>query len=356
MRVDQVGKRPDVRRPFRDGQGATPAPSGGVDPLAELARLVKQDEAFGAVVRNRGRSEQRAAWVHPDEPPASGHARQEIPSSRDWDADEDSPLVGARVTEPRDGPHDAYEYDGDEIDYSDDLPEPRRWLRVSAAIVGLALVGSASAFAYWAWFDQRVSVEQAQVTAVSAAPEKLLPPKEESRSDGRSATQASVGGGDGTVSGKEKPAEDTSAAAAQAPPPVGVSYGPAPTQVAALTPAAAPPDSLAAAPIEPTPSNEAASGPTAPSATSPGAENGSKYIVQLSSQRSEAAAQATSRGLQTKYAGLFGGLQPFILRSDLRERGVYYRVQVGPFSTIGEAKQLCGSLKKSGGDCVVQKN
>jgi hypothetical protein len=78
--------------------------------------------------------------------------------------------------------------------------------------------------------------------------------------------------------------------------------------------------------------------------------------VQLSSQRSEAAAQATSRGLQTKYADLFGGLAPFIRRSDLRDKGVYYRVLIGPFAAFGEANQLCGSLKKSGGDCVVQKN
>ena len=69
-----------------------------------------------------------------------------------------------------------------------------------------------------------------------------------------------------------------------------------------------------------------------------------------------AAAQTTSRGLQTKYAELFGGLQPFIRRSDLRDRGVYYRVLIGPFAAFGEANQLCGSLKKSGGDCVVQRN
>jgi hypothetical protein len=78
--------------------------------------------------------------------------------------------------------------------------------------------------------------------------------------------------------------------------------------------------------------------------------------VQLSSQRSEGAAQATSQALQTKYANMLGDRQPFIRRSDLGDRGVYYRVQVGPFATIGEANQFCGSLKKAGADCVVQKN
>jgi cell division septation protein DedD len=121
-----------------------------------------------------------------------------------------------------------------------------------------------------------------------------------------------------------------------------------------LTPATAPTDSAAAAESQLSPSNETAPAPTPVTATEPTA--GNKYIVQLSSQRSEAAAQATSRGLQTKYADLFGGLAPFIRRSDLRDKGVYYRVLIGPFAAFGEANQLCGSLKKSGGDCVVQKN
>jgi hypothetical protein len=81
------------------------------------------------------------------------------------------------------------------------------------------------------------------------------------------------------------------------------------------------------------------------------------YIVQLSSQRSEAAAQATLRTLQTKYASNFRDRQPFVRRSDFGKRGgVYFRAQVGPFAGFSEANQFCGSLKKAGGDCVVIKN
>jgi len=80
------------------------------------------------------------------------------------------------------------------------------------------------------------------------------------------------------------------------------------------------------------------------------------YLVQLSSQRSEAAAQATSRLLQTKHPTIFADLKPFVRRSDLAERGVYYRSLVGPFTGLDSAKQFCGNLKKAGGDCVVQKN
>jgi cell division septation protein DedD len=177
----------------------------------------------------------------------------------------------------------------------------------------------------------------------------------DSRSDERLRAQSSVGAGGGTVSGEEKPA-DAQSAVPQALPSISVPSNGAPAQMAALTSGPAPPDSTAAPQNQPPSANDVAANPTTVSATEPSAGAGYKYIVQLSSQRSEAAAQATSRGLQTKYADLFGALQPFIRRSDLRDRGVYYRVLIGPFAAIGEANQLCGSLKKSGGDCVVQRN
>jgi len=353
MRLDQMTKRPgaaparsvtsDGTPRLGDGQPATPAR----DPLAELARLIAQDETFATIVPNDGRSNERLEVpLRRDERPSAVRAGADVR------------LAVADIAEgPSDEPHDYDHGDYDEPDYADELPDRRRWLRMSAAILGLALLGSASAFAYWAWFDARGSVGEVRAIAASTAPEKVTPPpqQDDSRWDERLRTQSNAGGGGGTGSGEEKPAEAQSAAP-QALPPVGLPNGPAPTEVAALTSGAPSPDSTVAAQSQPPPSNEPAPGPTALAAPEPSVAQGPQYIVQLSSQRSEAAAQATSRGLQTKYAGLFGSLQPSIRRSDLRERGVYYRVVIGPFATIGEANQLCGSLKKSGGDCVVQKN
>jgi cell division septation protein DedD len=310
MRIDQMTKGPG-------GQPATR------DPLAQLAELIAQDETFAAIVRDNGRSKQRLDYpLRGDEPTLSGRAGADIPPNQDWDGDPD-------------------QGDCDEPDDSDRLPDRRSWLRMAAAIFGLALLGSASALAYWAWFDERVSMEEARPIAASTAPEKITPTSQQEA--GR------------TVSGEEKPT-DPQPAAPPALPPISLPSGGAPAQLAALPPAAAPPDSTAAVQNQPPPANEAAPNPTAVTATEPSVGNGSKYVVQLSSQRSEAAAQATSHGLQTKYAGLFGSLQPFIRRSDLRDKGVYYRVLIGPFPAFGEANQLCGSLKKSGGDCVVQRN
>jgi cell division septation protein DedD len=78
--------------------------------------------------------------------------------------------------------------------------------------------------------------------------------------------------------------------------------------------------------------------------------------VQLSSQRSEAEAQAAFRSLQAKYPNVLGGRQAVVRRAELGERGVFFRAMVGPFASRDQASQLCGSLKAAGGDCIVQGN
>ena len=90
-------------------------------------------------------------------------------------------------------------------------------------------------------------------------------------------------------------------------------------------------------------------------APSGGASSGG-YLVQVSSQRNEADAQASYRTLQSKFPAVLGSRSPLIKRADLGDKGVYYRAMVGPFSSPDEASQFCGSLKTAGGQCVVQKN
>jgi hypothetical protein len=83
---------------------------------------------------------------------------------------------------------------------------------------------------------------------------------------------------------------------------------------------------------------------------------GASYVVQVSSQRNEADAQASYRALQGKFPSVLGSRAPLIKRADLGEKGVYYRAMVGPFGSPEEAAQVCGNLKSAGGQCVVQKN
>ncbi|MEH2508839.1 hypothetical protein V1291_000193 [Nitrobacteraceae bacterium AZCC 1564] len=78
--------------------------------------------------------------------------------------------------------------------------------------------------------------------------------------------------------------------------------------------------------------------------------------VQVSSQKTEADAQASFKALQAKYSGILGSRSATVRRADLGSKGVFYRAMVGPFGTTEEAAQFCSSLKSAGGQCVVQRN
>jgi cell division septation protein DedD len=78
------------------------------------------------------------------------------------------------------------------------------------------------------------------------------------------------------------------------------------------------------------------------------------YVVQVSAQRTEEDARTSFAALQTKYAAVLGDQSPLIERADLGDRGVYFRVYLGPFDTAEDANDLCGRLKLAGGQCIVQ--
>jgi hypothetical protein len=78
------------------------------------------------------------------------------------------------------------------------------------------------------------------------------------------------------------------------------------------------------------------------------------YLVQVSSQRSEADAQASYRSIQSRYSSVLSGHPHVIRKASLGSKGTYYRAMVGPFGSREEAVRLCASLKQAGGDCVVQ--
>jgi hypothetical protein len=92
---------------------------------------------------------------------------------------------------------------------------------------------------------------------------------------------------------------------------------------------------------------------TAPARTSAGSGH---YLVQLSSQRSEAEAHASYRAMQAKYASQLAGHEHVVKRADLGSKGTFYRSMVGPFASAGEAEHFCAKLKSAGAQCITQRN
>jgi hypothetical protein len=117
----------------------------------------------------------------------------------------------------------------------------------------------------------------------------------------------------------------------------------------ATTPAAPEPRTRVAATTPP------ASSPVQIAPAASGGAGGGGYMVQVSSQRNEADAQASYRALQNKFPAVLGSRAPVVKRADLADKGVYYRAMVGPYDSPDEAKKLCGDLKAAGGQCNVVK-
>jgi SPOR domain len=153
-----------------------------------------------------------------------------------------------------------------------------------------------------------------------------------------------------------KPAPAARTAAAQRIPPAAAnandSTANAPLSLSPQTAQAAPP------PVAEPHTRVAATTPVqiAPQAAPSAGASGGGYLVQVSSQKNEADAQASYRALQGKFPSVLGSRSPVIKRADLGDKGVYYRAMVGPFGSPDEAKQFCGSLTSAGGQCVIQRN
>jgi hypothetical protein len=296
--------------------------------------------------------------------------------------------------------------------------KPRRGGMITvAAVLALAVVGTGGAFAYRTYMGSPRSGEPPIIRAdagptkivpapsgdgVAKAPDRMAPggaekiiPREEAPVDVNAAPRqvfpplnqnanppstASVAPGakppatpaaSGTISGDEPRKIRTLAVKGD---PADVAATPLPKPVATPRPVPSP-SAAARTPSPAANANASANAPlslspqgaqpapadtrtrvaaTTPAQTSPGGAG--SYVVQVSSQRSEADAQASYRALQGKFPSVLGSRAPVIKRADLGDKGVYYRAMVGPFASSEEAGQVCGSLKTAGGQCVVQKN
>jgi hypothetical protein len=155
----------------------------------------------------------------------------------------------------------------------------------------------------------------------------------------------------------EKPAAGTQIAAVEpqqaTPPAVAPSAKPAAPAAAAKPRGAtnAPVNLLAAAPVRTpaAPARAATPPPTAAAATA----SGSGFVVQVSSQRSQADAQSSLANLQRQFGSVLGGLPTDIRQVDLGNKGIYYRVRVGGWPSRADAVSLCEKLRAAGGKCIV---
>ena len=145
-----------------------------------------------------------------------------------------------------------------------------------------------------------------------------------------------------SASGDAAPASDDSAAAG------GIAASASAAAARGQTPPTKPADQPAV--LAASGAIEAKAGKTKPDSPVAPSE---RVFVQVSAQKSESAAKSTYHGLRAKFPAIFGKLDPNIQRADLGNKGVFYRVRVGPFA-LADAQKICDSYKAVGGsDCII---
>jgi hypothetical protein len=94
--------------------------------------------------------------------------------------------------------------------------------------------------------------------------------------------------------------------------------------------------------------------PVPPPATSPAVPRaGSGSRVVLASVQSEPDAQREWDRLRRQYGDALSGLTPEFVRTDLGERGIFWRIYVGPVESGPEAQARCAALKQRQVNCFV---
>ncbi len=134
-----------------------------------------------------------------------------------------------------------------------------------------------------------------------------------------------------------------------------------PPSSAETAPEAPTPEIIAEAKPEPKPESKSeparapAAQASAASTTSAAASAPSGYLIQIAAVREPERAESEWSRLQRQHADALRGLKLFVVRADLGDKGVFWRLRAGPFADEGAAKNRCAELAKRKVGCMVVK-
>ena len=79
----------------------------------------------------------------------------------------------------------------------------------------------------------------------------------------------------------------------------------------------------------------------------------SAYQIQLVAVGKREQAEGMWKKLMSKHPKVFANLEPDIVRADLGNKGVLYRLRAGPIDSEAKARSLCADLRRRKVDCLV---
>lgn len=124
-------------------------------------------------------------------------------------------------------------------------------------------------------------------------------------------------------------------------------------KASAPEPEDSPPSSADTAPEAPTAEAVAEPKPEPKPEAKPASASG--YMIQIAAVRESEHAEAEWSRLQRQHGETLRGLKLFVVRADLGDKGVFWRLRAGPFADEAAAKDRCAELAKRKVGCMVVK-
>ena len=109
-----------------------------------------------------------------------------------------------------------------------------------------------------------------------------------------------------------------------------------------------------AAPPAPPPAVVAPPPPQVATLPAPAA-TGTGYRLQLGAVKTPEIAKTEWDRIKRQNGDLLGSLGVSVDRADLGDRGVFYRIHVGPIADAAQAERVCGQLRQRGVGCILAK-
>jgi cell division septation protein DedD len=78
-----------------------------------------------------------------------------------------------------------------------------------------------------------------------------------------------------------------------------------------------------------------------------------RYVVQLASFKNRETAAGELAVVEKRFADLLAGHEVFIQQVDLADQGTFYRVRLGPFASLADARAACARFQERDRDCLA---
>lgn len=84
-------------------------------------------------------------------------------------------------------------------------------------------------------------------------------------------------------------------------------------------------------------------------------KNDKSYKLQIASFKSRSDVEKEWNNLSKRFSKLLGEYSHYVVTKNIEGKGIFYRLQIGPFNNEEDASRACKSLKESGVNCFIVK-